>query len=68
MHLKKALNESNAENSAGANKWYAIALLRLSDISKKNKLLAKADQEIPKHLELAIKLDPKDPSAYMELG
>jgi len=67
-HLKKALNDSHASNSAGANKWYAISLMRLSNIQPKNKLLANADQEIIKHLESAIALDPKDPFARMELA
>jgi len=67
-YFKNALSQEASKTCAGANKWYAIALLRLSEVDRKNKLLANANREIPYHLELSIKADPKDPYTHTALG
>jgi len=67
-YFKKALAHESSKGSAGANKWYAIALLRLSEVDYKNKLLANASKEIPHYLELAIAADPKDPYTHTALA
>jgi hypothetical protein len=66
--LKKALSDPNSASCAAIYKWYAIALKRLLEINKKHQLVVNANEQIIQYLELSIKLDPKDPFTYMELG
>ncbi|KAL7073511.1 hypothetical protein ACQ4LE_007047 [Meloidogyne hapla] len=67
IHLNKALQNSS-KDIAGAHKWYAIALILLKQVDKDNKHVKKAGKEIIKHLETAVKLDPKDAFTNHFLG
>ncbi|TKR61230.1 hypothetical protein L596_028370 [Steinernema carpocapsae] len=62
-YAKKALAIEPAKGSAGAHKWYAIAVTKLAQVDKK----ACASDAV-EHLERATKLAPKDPFAWHLLG
>ncbi|KAJ1350094.1 hypothetical protein KIN20_005810 [Parelaphostrongylus tenuis] len=63
-YAKKALSLEGDTQSAGAHKWYAIALLKLQDLEKK----ADRSADIIKHLEMACNLDRRDAYAAHLLG
>uniref|UniRef100_A0A1I7ZAL5 TPR_REGION domain-containing protein n=1 Tax=Steinernema glaseri TaxID=37863 RepID=A0A1I7ZAL5_9BILA len=63
VYAKKALALEPAKGSAGAHKWYAIAVTKLAQVDKK----ASASDAV-EHFERATKLAPKDPFAWHLLG
>jgi hypothetical protein len=66
--LQKAFQLEPSKGSAGAHKWYAVALMRLKDIDPGNAHAKKAGREIMEHLEKAVKLDPNDAISTHLLG
>lgn len=61
-------NEVAASKNSGVHKWYAVALMRLKEVNKKDKYLNHAADDILKHLQKAIEIDAKDPVAWHFLG
>jgi len=67
-YAKKAMAVAPAGGSAGAHKWYALALGKLVQVDHKLAKTVKADEEMTHHFERAVKLDPKDAYAWFFLG
>jgi tetratricopeptide (TPR) repeat protein len=68
-HLQKAVDLEPSQGIAGAHKWLAVALCKLSKLDKDVKKEARVyEEKVQKHLEHATKLDPKDPYAWHLLG
>lgn len=61
-------NEAAANKNSGVHKWYAVALMRLKEVNKKDKHLNHADDDILQHLKKAVEIDAKDPFAWHFLG
>ena len=67
-HAKSALANEGAEGISGAHKWYAIALLRLSEVDAAVRKDATNGAKVLDHLQRACKLDGNDPFAWSMLG
>jgi len=67
-YAKKALAVEPSTGNAGAHKWYALALGKLVQVDHKLAKAVRADEEMTRHLEKSVKLDPKDAYAWFFLG
>jgi tetratricopeptide (TPR) repeat protein len=65
---ERALQHEPAGGSAGAHKWYAIAMSKLAEVDSKFKKSTKVNDVVADHLQKAVQLDPRDPFAWHLLG
>lgn len=67
-YLKKAVLYEGAKPCAGAHKWYAIALMRLSKFEEKKEKRKAYSSDIRNQLALATEINPDDPHAWLLYG
>jgi tetratricopeptide (TPR) repeat protein len=67
-HCRKALAIEPANGSAGAHKWYALALCHLYRVNKKHNKVVNANEQITEHFMRSVQIDSKDPFTWHFLG